>query len=231
MNTRFKNIAILLLAILIFTLIFIIITKPRQTTVQASIGASTFETTGNDQVVVRMQNGNLNTVHAEKFLAPTGTIVLWATDKAPTGWIFCRGQSIGEAIENNRYKLLREALGNATNAPDLQGYTVSGTDSTNFNTIVGAESVKLDLSNVSQHAHAIPYLGARADGKIKPVPWNATIPMDGTKCREFDDDKLLIGDSVLRNAFTVGTADGWTPISEVTLPTTTGITGRTPGRN
>jgi hypothetical protein len=49
---------------------------------------------------------------------PIGTIVMWAGETAPKGWLLCDGQSIASEAQ---YSQLRSALGGSTNVPNFKG--------------------------------------------------------------------------------------------------------------
>ena len=63
---------------------------------------------------------------------PTGGIILWTTETAPTGYLECAGQSLAIATYTNLYAVLGVKYGNVDgahfNLPDLRGVFVRGWD-------------------------------------------------------------------------------------------------------
>jgi hypothetical protein len=57
--------------------------------------------------------------------SPIGSIVIWATNTIPTGYLLCDGS----AFNTTTYSLLFIALGTNT-VPDCRGYFIRGYDST-----------------------------------------------------------------------------------------------------
>jgi microcystin-dependent protein len=97
---------------------------------------------------VQTQINNIITASAA---VPTGAIMMWYTDTAPTGWIFCRGQSTTE------YTALAAVVG--VNVPNLQGRVPVGKDTAGTFATVGAtggsETVTLIEANLPAHSHTI----------------------------------------------------------------------------
>ena len=86
---------------------------------------------------------------------PTGAMMMWYTASAPTGWIFCHGQSTAS------YPALAAVIG--ANVPDLQTRVPIGRNSAGtgtFGTLKatgGTESVTLVIGNIPSHTHAIDH--------------------------------------------------------------------------
>jgi microcystin-dependent protein len=83
-------------------------------------------------------------------LVPTGAMMMWYTNTAPAGWIFCRGQS------TSGYTALAAVIG--ATVPDLQtrvpvGKNTSGTFGT-LGAVGGAEQVALTQANIPSHTHS-----------------------------------------------------------------------------
>lgn len=85
---------------------------------------------------------------------PTGAIMMWYTNTAPTGWLICNGQS------TSGYDALASVVG--SNVPNLQGRVPVGRDSTQteFDTIGengGAKSHTLTVDQIPTHQHEVPF--------------------------------------------------------------------------
>lgn len=68
---------------------------------------------------------------------PIGTIMMWASDAVPAGWLLCDGSTITQG----QYPMLVEALGGQTTLPDLRGRYPAGGD--------GAQSVGDELDAIT----------------------------------------------------------------------------------
>ena len=112
-------------------------------------------------------------------IIPTGAIMEYAGDTAPSGFLFCRGQ----AISRTTYKALYDVIGttygsgNGTdtfNLPDLQGKVPVGykEGDTNFGTLGGSTG-----NTTSSHNHAAGTLVAdigAVDSNLGAIGYNAT---------------------------------------------------------
>lgn len=96
---------------------------------------------------------------------PTGTLMPYVGDTAPTGWLLCQGQEVSQVSYPNLFSLCSTKFGSASagffKLPDLRGRTVFGflsTDS-NFNAVGktgGAGSVTISTDNMPSHTHSTP---------------------------------------------------------------------------
>jgi microcystin-dependent protein len=82
---------------------------------------------------------------------PTGAIMMWYTDTAPTGWLICNGQS------TSGYDTLASVVG--ANVPNLQGRVAVGRDSaqTEFDTVGetgGSKTHTLTVDEMPSHNHS-----------------------------------------------------------------------------
>jgi len=171
---------IIILVILMFIDLY---RRPSIPTVSASIsGNSFFKKDGIEYVVVKDSNGNLSRIHADKFLAPTGTIVLWAGSTAPPGWGICNGSVTIPSDSDLRTLLSR------TTTPNLGHYAVQGATSTNLNSKFGANTTELNNTHIPPHTHTLTWGGTNSN-KFQPLPWAAYVNMESSeKCREVNDD-------------------------------------------
>jgi microcystin-dependent protein len=91
---------------------------------------------------------------------PIGTIVMWATDVPPEGWLLCNGATVSRAAYAELFKVLGTSVGNvgssAFKIPDLSGRFPLGTSNThNLHSTGGAETHTLTVSEMPAHDHGI----------------------------------------------------------------------------
>lgn len=98
-------------------------------------------------------------------LMPVGAIIAYGGSKLPPGWLLCDGAVVPE---DKTYDKLRGVLGEGATLPDLQSRFVVGTGTGtvtdqlgnvlttySLNGQGGAESVKLDVTQIPSHTHSI----------------------------------------------------------------------------
>lgn len=103
-----------------------------------SIAAPTGSLSLNSQKIINLATPTLNTDATTKLYvdnaiagvsagasSPIGSIIIWATNSIPTGYLLCDGS----AFNTTTYSLLFIALGTNT-VPDCRGYFVRGYDPT-----------------------------------------------------------------------------------------------------
>jgi len=108
-----------------------------------------------------------------------GTIVSWAKDSTPTGWLQCDGSAVSRTTYADLFTAIGTTYGSGDgsstfNVPDLRGRVVAGKDNmggsaanriTNSNTVDGttlgqtggAEVHTLSISNLPSHSHRKRY--------------------------------------------------------------------------
>lgn len=108
-----------------------------------------------------------------------GTIVSWAKDSTPTGWLQCDGSAVSRTTYADLFTAIGTTYGSGDgsstfNVPDLRGRVVAGKDNmggsaanriTTSNTVDGttlgqtggSEVHTLSVSNMPSHAHAKRY--------------------------------------------------------------------------
>lgn len=92
---------------------------------------------------------------------PIGTIMLWSTDTAPSGWLLCRGQRISKTTYADLYSVIGNNYGELNDdflLPDLQGYVPVGKDNndTDFDTLGktgGEKTHQLITDEIPSHSH------------------------------------------------------------------------------
>ena len=124
-----------------------LVTLPANT----SIGSVTSTEIGYLDGLTSSVQTQINNIITASAAVPTGAIMMWYTNTAPTGWIFCRGQSTTE------YTALAAVVG--VNVPNLQGRVPVGKDTAGTFATVGAtggsETVTLIEANLPAHSHTI----------------------------------------------------------------------------
>lgn len=109
------------------------------------------------------------------FLVPTGAMLIWSTDTAPTGWLLCYGQAVSRSTYGKLFTVIGTTFGigdgsTTFNLPDLRGRLPLGQDDmggTPANRITnaqadsiggssGAEDHTLLAAEMPAHLHTIP---------------------------------------------------------------------------
>lgn len=88
-----------------------------------------------------------------------GTIIPWAMDFAPSGWMFCQGQILTVQQNQALFTLLGYRFGgNGTTTfglPDLRGRTPMGAPTSLTGQVSGAAAVALTTQNIPAHNHTV----------------------------------------------------------------------------
>lgn len=128
--------------------------------------------TGNTDQFLRADG----TYSAPASRVPTGTVVLWTTDTAPTSWLFCRGQAVSRSTYAGLFSVISTTYGTGDgsttfNVPDCMGRVVAGKETSatlltatyfgkvtgqngaTLNNKGGLESHQLVLAEIPSHTH------------------------------------------------------------------------------
>lgn len=115
---------------------------------------------------------------------PSGSMVIWTTDSAPTDWLLCYGQAVSRTTYAALYAVIGDTFGagdgsTTFNLPDMRGRFPLGQDDmggssanrvthANADTLgssQGAESVNID------HTHSVPFGQGINTGMDSNAPW------------------------------------------------------------
>lgn len=95
---------------------------------------------------------------------PTGTIVPFAGNQIPNGWLLCNGQSVSQSTYSDLYQVLGSLYGSATDGnfvlPNIKGKFIVGINSSDssFNTLGktgGEKTHTLTITEMPSHVHAL----------------------------------------------------------------------------
>lgn len=108
---------------------------------------------------------------------PTGTVLTWLTDTAPTGFLLCYGQAVSRTTYSSLFDVIGETFGSGDgsttfNLPDTRGRVLAGTDdmggsaanrltsgnshtATAIGATFGSEVHQLVTSEIPAHTHTI----------------------------------------------------------------------------
>ena len=167
------------------------------TTVLNSITAPTGSLSLNSQKIINLATPTSNTDATTKLYvdtaisgvsagasSPIGSIIIWATNTIPTGYLLCDGSSFNITT----YAQLYTALGNVSTVPDCRGYFVRGYDSTRLvdKTVRNIRSTQDDL--MKAHAHGIPEntsgTTSTDPGHVHPIKFKNTNSGDSGQASE-----------------------------------------------
>ena len=127
--------------------------------------ATKFAKTNGTSAQFLMADGSTQTLSSITDSAvPIGTIVMWPSATAPTGWLICNGQS----ITGDAYADLRTVLGGATTVPNLSGRfplgsgnsSTTGSTSHSLASSGGEEKHTLTTAEMPAHKHTILHGGS-----------------------------------------------------------------------
>ena len=102
---------------------------------------------------------------------PIGSIILFAGDTAPEGWLFCHGQAVSRVAYFPLFNVIGTLYGSGDNLrtfnlPDFQGRFPLGLEERQSSGIAqgGADRVALTTAHLPAHVHSSGSLNARTDG-------------------------------------------------------------------
>lgn len=125
-----------------------------------------------DDLGITVTASDINTVVTRNLTLPSGLIMAWATDTAPTGWRLCNGAEISRTTYADLFAVIGTTygVGNGTttfNVPNFAGRVIVGYDSaqTEFDTLGetgGSKTHTLTTAQIPSHAHLTPGTGVLA---------------------------------------------------------------------
>lgn len=114
---------------------------------------------------------------------PTGTVVQFAGDTAPNGWLICDGSAISREIYANLFELIGSTFGGGDgtttfNIPNLKGKIPVGlnSDDSDFNILGKAGGEKMHIltsDEMPSHNHRQTVTASRTGSGSTYVSWNA----------------------------------------------------------
>ncbi len=138
------------------------------------------------------------TVDLSGLAVPVGTIMMWATNTPPTGWVLCDGASI------TAYPQLVTVLG-SNNAPNLEDRFPYGAGSLKtLGQSGGSDSVALSEANIPEHSHDSGTLKTTYDYKSNNSSAGSASNKDGS------DVQFYNGNAITGNTGTWGGSSGFT---------------------
>jgi microcystin-dependent protein len=112
---------------------------------------------------------------------PTGSMVAWGTDSAPTGWLLCDGTAVSRTTYAALFSIISTTYGvgdNSTtfNLPNIKGKVIVGKDSaqTEFDALAktgGAKTHTLSETEIPAHTHTVNVYETEGGGS---TPVNGT---------------------------------------------------------
>lgn len=139
-------------------------------------GKNAIEIVGNEVV-------KINDILFENLLLPSGSVIEYAGDTAPNGWLICDGSAISREIYANLFEVIGSTFGGGDgtttfNLPNLKGKIPVGlnSDDSDFN-ILGKEGGEkthiLKINEIPSHNHRQTVTGSRSGSGSTYVSWNA----------------------------------------------------------
>ncbi len=94
-----------------------------------------------------------------QYITPTGSVVCFAGQSVPPGWLLCDGSELSKTVYSSLYAVIGNAYGNASNAshfvlPNLQQRIPLGKSNvTSLGNTGGSSSVSLTTDHLPSHTH------------------------------------------------------------------------------
>ncbi len=144
----------------------------------------TFANTGNATVTGTLTvSSTLSVNGVENSHVPSGVIMAWTTDTAPTGWLLCDGSAVSRTTYSDLFAVISTVygVGNGSttfNVPDLRGRFILGqddmggssanrvtdTDADTLGNADGTETKTLTTTELPAHTHTIPVTSVNNGG-------------------------------------------------------------------
>lgn len=125
----------------------------------------------------------INDILFENLLLPSGSVIEYAGDTAPNGWLICDGSAISREIYANLFEVIGSTFGGGDgtttfNIPNLKGKIPVGlnSDDSDFNILgkAGGEKTHILTSNeMPSHNHRQTVTASRSGSGTTYASWNA----------------------------------------------------------
>lgn len=125
----------------------------------------------------------INDILFENLLLPSGSVIEYAGDTAPNGWLICDGSAISREIYANLFEVIGSTFGGGDgmttfNIPNLKGKIPVGlnSDDSDFNILgkTGGEKTHiLKINEIPSHNHRQTVTASRAGSGSTYASWNA----------------------------------------------------------
>lgn len=122
-----------------------------------------------------LSDSSETTLHSHAVIVSTGSIIIWTTDTAPTGWLLCYGQAVSRTTYATLYAVVSTTFGvgdgsTTFNLPDMRGRVPLGQDdmggssanrvtnaqADSIGGAAGAETHTLTEAEMPEHKHTVP---------------------------------------------------------------------------
>ena len=125
-----------------------------------------FSATGSESVTGNLTvGGNLNVLGYSN-VVPSGTIMMWATSSAPTGYLLCNGQSLSTSTYPNLFSAIGYTFGGSGSSflvPNYQNQMPIGASGSYALASTGG-STSITTSNLPSHSHPFSASGTTGTG-------------------------------------------------------------------
>lgn len=119
---------------------------------------------------------------------PTGSVISFAGQTAPEGWLLCQGQAVSRTTYAQLFAVIGTTFGSGDgsttfNLPDLRGRVAVGVDSdANLGIILGNQSVALTDEHNGPHQHTLfsGTGGTEWNGFASPCKGSTDVPVHTT---------------------------------------------------
>ncbi len=201
---------------------------------RAEQGTSAVAHTGTPTVALLVTEQNIKDIHTainaiEPYIAPTGSVQMWAGGSAPTGWLLCDGATISRSTYANLFAVIGTTYGAGDGSttflvPNLQGKFPIGYNSGDGDFDAMGETGGAKTINIA-HSHTVDDHTHGASGLVARLRFNSS------SVGHYQARSTATYTSTIKTTATLGrAADGANTGSEG--PAVAGVTdGATPGTN
>ena len=103
------------------------------------------------------------------YTVPTGTIAMWSTKTAPSGWLLCNGQAVSRSTYSKLYGVIGTTFGYSSSSnfkvPDFRDrFPLGAGNSYALNALGGEKTHTLTTSEMPSHSHTVTDAYASSQG-------------------------------------------------------------------